>query len=118
MSCVPKPCWVSSHRLISSRACSAPGRTSTAWWKYVSHLQHRKSCQNNGFPRAKLARHLRYAVLAAAWFEFSGKQRWEKQTGRLRQAKHQVHILHGLTCRTATEIINCGNGNGRAGPGI
>ena len=50
--------------------------------------------------------------------ESSGKQRWEKQTGRLRQAKHQVHILHGLTCRATTEIVNCGNGNGRAGPGI
>ena len=29
-------------------------------------LQHRRSCQNNGFPRAKLARYLRYAVQARA----------------------------------------------------
>jgi hypothetical protein len=36
---------------------------STAWRKYVSRLQHSRSCQNNGFPRAKLARHSRYAVL-------------------------------------------------------
>src|SRR6185295_16053619 len=39
----------------------------TAWRKYVSRLQYRKSCQNNGFPRAKLARHLRYAVLGPGY---------------------------------------------------
>jgi hypothetical protein len=36
---------------------------STAWRKYVSRLRHRRSCQNKAFPRAKLARYLRYAVL-------------------------------------------------------
>src|SRR5689334_2542377 len=41
----------------------ACGEPTTAWRQYVSRRQHRRSGQNHGFPRAKLARHVRYAVL-------------------------------------------------------
>ena len=39
---------------------------STARRKYVSSSFHRSMWKNNAFPRAKLARYLRYAVLAGA----------------------------------------------------
>src|SRR5262245_4466388 len=58
------------------------------------------------------------ALLVNHLAESSGKQRWDTQTSRLRQAKHQVHILHGLACRATTEIIKRGNGNSHVGSGI
>ena len=47
--------------VYSSR--SSRCRASTARRQYVSSSLHRIAWKNNAFPRAKLARHLRYAVL-------------------------------------------------------
>ena len=48
--------------------CPNLRRSSTARRKYISRLQNRLICHNNGSPRAKLARHLRCAALEHSTF--------------------------------------------------
>ena len=64
------PCALEQDEVMRQARCGQHamfyrgGHASTARRQSLSCLQHRMVCQNSLFPRAKLARYVRYAVLA------------------------------------------------------